>query len=293
MGIHIVTKRAYQYVLARVSILICMSSVTTFQITVILTPCLTHVLRIKRMQKRYETSLCPKCMNQPSSSSVTSCGHIRISSNQTCLPKTTIENCNEHADHITANSLLDPYALASDARASAPDAKNFKIGSINVCGLKNRCKYPDFVELIETFDILCIEETKLDEYDVINVPNYTFHSKPRKAKYKRKSGGIGFFVRNTISSNIELLESSSEYVFWLKLKLASECISEKDLVIGAIYIPPLQSRFYQEDEFYSLENDIQAKCNQFKYVMILGDVNGHTATSPDYIDFDDFQARLF
>ncbi|MES9903304.1 MAG: reverse transcriptase family protein, partial [Sedimenticola sp.] len=79
----------------------------------------------------------------------------------------------------------------------------------------------------------------------------------------------------------------------MKLKLASECISEKDLVIGAIYIPPLQSRFYQEDEFYSLENDIQAKCNQFKYVMILGDVNGHTATSPDYIDFDDFQARLF
>ena len=31
-------------------------------------------------------------------------------------------------------------------------------------------------------------------YDRIECPNYTFLSKPRWEKYKRKSGGIGFFI---------------------------------------------------------------------------------------------------
>ena len=37
-----------------------------------------------------------------------------------------------------------------------------KIGSLNVCGLRRRAQYPDFVEMVNEHDILCFSETKTD-----------------------------------------------------------------------------------------------------------------------------------
>lgn len=59
-----------------------------------------------------------------------------------------------------------------------------------VCGLKSKLLNPDFVDLIRKHDILVFVETKLDELDVINLPDgYSYHCKNRK-KCKKKSGGI-------------------------------------------------------------------------------------------------------
>ena len=52
--------------------------------------------------------------------------------------------------------------------------QNFKIGTLNVRGLKRRLKYPEFVKLIRQYSILCVTETKIDESDIISAPNYTF-----------------------------------------------------------------------------------------------------------------------
>ena len=73
-----------------------------------------------------------------------------------------------------------------------------KIASLNVCGLKTRINYPDFIILLEKYDIVCIQESKLDIFDIIDVPEFTFFSKPRKEKYLRKSGGLAYFIKNTI-----------------------------------------------------------------------------------------------
>ncbi|KAL4239214.1 hypothetical protein ACF0H5_000031 [Mactra antiquata] len=48
---------------------------------------------------------------------------------------------------------------------------NLRIGSLNVCGLKRRYKYPEFVSFVNQFDILCLSETKVDQYDVFDIPN--------------------------------------------------------------------------------------------------------------------------
>ena len=45
-------------------------------------------------------------------------------------------------------------------------------GSVNVCGLKRRLDYPEFVDTVCKYDCLCITETKLDDTDVISVPGY-------------------------------------------------------------------------------------------------------------------------
>ena len=54
--------------------------------------------------------------------------------------------------------------------------------------------FPDFIEFIKKYDIVCISETKLDDIDVINVQldGYTFFAKNRISR--RKSGGVGIFV---------------------------------------------------------------------------------------------------
>jgi len=83
--------------------------------------------------------------------------------------------------------------------------ESIKIGTLNVCGLKSRVNCPEFVNLIEQYSIFCVAETKLDKYDEINIPNYTFFSKPRAEKFKRKSGGIGFFVHDSILKDISVL----------------------------------------------------------------------------------------
>lgn len=65
--------------------------------------------------------------------------------------------------------------------------RNLKIGTLNVCGLKKRLKYPEFVKLIEQYSILCVVETKIDESDIVNVPNYTFF---RSQELKNSNGSL-------------------------------------------------------------------------------------------------------
>jgi hypothetical protein len=48
-----------------------------------------------------------------------------------------------------------------------------KICSLNGCGLGNSCNYPDFIQLISEYDILCVLQSKLDKYDIIDIPGYT------------------------------------------------------------------------------------------------------------------------
>ena len=114
---------------------------------------------------------------------------------------------------------------------------DLKIVSLNVCGLKSRVQYPEFVELLNQYD----------NADVISVQGYTFYSQPRKQKYIRKSGGLGFFVRDNLSKFITILESTSEYIAWLKNSNRLRSL-KADIQIGAVYIPPQQSRLFNEDE---------------------------------------------
>ena len=58
--------------------------------------------------------------------------------------------------------------------------------------INSKCKfnYPEFIEMINDFDILCLVETKTDDYDIINIPGYTVKIKNRKFMSFKRSGGI-------------------------------------------------------------------------------------------------------
>ena len=74
------------------------------------------------------------------------------------------------------------------------------------------CELPRFLRLC-TSDIFCVCETHTDNSDIVDINNHTFIAKNRSRYYKRKSGGIGVYVRNDIEKYVNVIENDSDYVF--------------------------------------------------------------------------------
>ena len=68
---------------------------------------------------------------------------------------------------------------------------------------------------------------------------------------------------------------------------------DENLILGAVYIPPENSNFFNEEEFMTLENEITSICSDNKYVILTGDFNARTAELKDYTQPDDFLSQLF
>ncbi len=47
--------------------------------------------------------------------------------------------------------------------------ETIKVMSLNCCGLKTRLQYPEFQNLIQSNDIMCLVETKTDDIDVVEL----------------------------------------------------------------------------------------------------------------------------
>jgi exonuclease III len=52
------------------------------------------------------------------------------------------------------------------------------------CGVKLHLQYPEFCELIKKNDIVCLQETKTDDIDKIDLEGYTFKMKNRFQYYR-------------------------------------------------------------------------------------------------------------
>lgn len=164
-------------------------------------------------------------------------------------------------------------------------------GSLNVCGLKNRINYPEFLEVVSNYDVFCVTETKTDHTDVISVPGYSFLSQQRKQKFIRKSGGIGVLYKNHLKDKITLIETDSDYILWVRFD-KSIFESDEDFILGILYVPPAQSRFLNEDEYLNLETEITLMCGQSAYICLTGDMNARTAELSDFITADSFIADM-
>ena len=146
--------------------------------------------------------------------------------------------------------------------------------------------------MIKTFDILLVSETKLDTYDVISIDGYAFINVPRKAKYLRKSGGLGAFIKQELFQHVEIIESETDLIFWIKIS-GHGIHSNTDVMLGNVYVPPMSSRFYKIDEHELFKNEITDMCSKFELLYLFGDFNAQTGGLIDYTDCDEFLANMF
>ena len=166
---------------------------------------------------------------------------------------------------------------------------------LNVCGLVHRLKYDVFVEKLCKYKIICLSEIKADAVDCITIEKfandhgYECFCKPR-TKVIRKSGGICVLVREDITKYVREVKSDKEIVQWFTLD-RTLFGTDKDILLGNIYLPPSNSPYAYSDMFNDLELSLLELNYTNYYCLIAGDFNAHTLNKTDFTDLEEDLAQ--
>ena len=82
---------------------------------------------------------------------------------------------------------------------------------------------------------------------------------------------------------VEELTTGSDYVRWIKIA-KSYTNDDKDILLGCTYIPPISSRFYNNNEFEFFEHEVSLMASRFDLLYMCGDFNGQTAEEDDFLN---------
>jgi hypothetical protein len=96
-----------------------------------------------------------------------------------------MNNTSDINDCISIDS--DYEGVASLSNSSVYNNVNsndnlLRIVYLNCCGIKTKLQYPEFRNLIQSYDIVGFVETKTDDIDKITLPGYKFVMKNRGKK---------------------------------------------------------------------------------------------------------------
>ena len=95
----------------------------------------------------------------------------------------SMNNTSDMNDCISIDSDLNE-GVASLSNSSVYDNVNssdnlLRIVCLNFCGIKARLQYPEFRNLIQSYEIVCFVETKTDDIYIIILPGYKIVMKNR------------------------------------------------------------------------------------------------------------------
>ena len=141
-------------------------------------------------------------------------------------------------------------------------------------------KDPKFIEIVSQYDVVCISE--LHTKNKISIPGYTvIKQKFRTKKHKgpKIDGGIGVYVRQSISKNFRLIPTNNEDSIWIKTTPeAGDVIN-----LGFYYCSPeSESSTFTETHGKEIERMADNK------TYIFGDFNARTKTECENIMHDKF-----
>ena len=155
----------------------------------------------------------------------------------------------------------------------------------------NKLEDEEVLAVINKHDLIAITETHASERTKLDIPGFRVKSIVRKKsqRAKRYSGGIAFAVREELEENIEVINSDSENIMWVKIKRFG---SPKHLMLGIVYISPITSTYTQNvlgnpyRTWEILGEEIAQYKTQFD-ICLVGDFNARTSSLDDYIMNDD------
>ena len=154
--------------------------------------------------------------------------------------KTKVENlvCKIFQKVISINPHLSNNACAHCQILS------IQVGSLN--------KNPDFEEFIQSYSIVCIQETHLDHFDSIHIPGFTPLPFMIRDRAKYRSGGIAILVKEDVFGKINSVKNSGEIFYWFSCSK----LFTFDILFCAIYIPQEGSRYSNNNIFDALDSDL-------------------------------------
>ncbi|MES9881290.1 MAG: reverse transcriptase family protein [Sedimenticola sp.] len=161
--------------------------------------------------------------------------------------------------------------------------------SLNVCGLRTRQVYPEFKSLLAQFDIISMQETKLDDLDISTVMlnDYNILFKNRKTISKYKSGGLAVAIKSKYYKYIREIKTDSKLVLWFAISKQLTCLND-DVLCGAIYIPPERTKYSVIDPYIELQNELNSLSPKYSEILLIGDTNSRTGKLREIVEPDAF-----
>ena len=130
-----------------------------------------------------------------------------------------------------------------------------------------------FQEYIQSFDIICISETKNKTIPTDEIYGYNC--------INHRTGGI-YGISILAKDNLYNDESQSENVLWLSSKHLS-------IIVGAVYIPPQNSENINVNTFDDITDDVSYIISQYSTgdgILLIGDFNARTGCMNDTYEND-------
>ena len=129
---------------------------------------------------------------------------------------------------------------------------SLNILSLNVCCLNKRSNYPEFIELVNKYDVLCFVETKTDACDQIDLPGFQM-----------------VYMKNRAS---KVVMTECYFILWLEMKGCVLGIDD-DMLYGIVYIPPENSIYLSPDAFTQIEDERLTMLTKYETICLTGDFN--------------------
>ena len=214
---------------------------------------------------------------------ITSTNHSNLTS--TCIRQGPTYNTIQNDTSRNTSTTRKKYRTPTQS-----NQVSFQI--INVCGLKRKLlDIPEFKDTLIKHDISLLCETKLDDVDKelinesINNINLKAFYKNRETRNPWRSGGLCIIYNVNIEKHLTYVESKCNLVQWLKID-KSLMGTDKDIVIGNTYIPPVGTKYVSATPYLDLQDELMRFRDS--HICITGDLNSHTGTKRDYVVSDDF-----
>ena len=169
--------------------------------------------------------------------------------------------------------------------------KSFTISTWNIQGLRSntfgtKSRNPDFTREIANTDIIILQETwhRGDSptgcpanYRELVVPS----TKLTGVKQGRDSGGMLIWFKTELTHAIKQIKIGPFFI-WLEIN-KSLTSTEKNVFLCATYIPPIESPYFKDDMFFTLEEDI-TYFQASGQIIVCGDLNARTGQVADTLN---------
>ena len=163
----------------------------------------------------------------------------------------------------------------------------FKIGFLNVDGLKSKRKFHDLDDHIKNYNIICFAETFMTEKDFDDplndtqtLPGFRIYHKIRKEK--TASGGIAIAVRNEINTYVSHVPNNCDNLLWCKIDKCLLNVNE-DVYFACVYISPEGSPHSEPACFSNIETEVLTFNEISQSLFLIGDFNSHISTKLEFV----------
>ncbi|CAB4026919.1 Hypothetical predicted protein [Paramuricea clavata] len=148
--------------------------------------------------------------------------------------------------------------------------------------LGNKLSKNDFIDNIKDHDLIFLTETWCKEIN--SIPGFkaisSLTATPKSNSSWRLSGGISLLSKKEFE-NIISLEKRTKSFLWCRID-NTILDSTNDLFICGVYIPPQNSRYFDEEILDDLENDV-VYFSKKGNVMLLWYFNARTSKLEDFV----------